>query len=59
MNALINSQSLEIGKYKEAYEKSIGQTFPVTFAQYTGQEGSSERESIINNPPDILLTKVL
>ena len=29
---------------------------PVTFERYTGQVSDEERESIINNPPDILLT---
>jgi len=54
MNALANSQKNELEKY-------LGITTPggqssVTFARYTGQELEPEREIIIANPPDILLT---
>jgi len=52
MNALANSQLGELGKYlKIGYE---GRT--VTFKRYTGQEKTEERDEIIANPPDILLT---
>src|SRR6266516_6915524 len=52
MNALANSQLGELGKYlKIGYE---GRT--VTFKRYTGQEKKGERDEIIADPPDILLT---
>lgn len=54
MNALANSQRGELEKflchgYGEGRE-------PVTFARYTGQEQGAERDRILANPPDILLT---
>ncbi|KZS70227.1 DEAD/DEAH box helicase [Mycobacterium kansasii] len=50
MNALANSQRNEL-------EKFLGTTnHKVTFARYTGQETSSERDTILASPPDILLT---
>ncbi len=50
MNALANSQRNEL-------EKFLGKEHPkVTFARYTGQESRSDRERILANPPDILLT---
>ncbi|MGV9613198.1 DEAD/DEAH box helicase [Nocardia xishanensis] len=50
MNALANSQLGEL-------EKFLGKDKPkVTFARYTGQESRDERDAILQNPPDILLT---
>lgn len=50
MNALANSQIGELQKF-------LGVESPaVTFARYTGQESREEKQSILNNPPDILLT---
>jgi len=54
MNALANSQLGELEKFlrhgfPEGHE-------PVTFRRYTGQEKDEEREEILANPPDILLT---
>jgi len=50
MNALANSQRGEL-------EKFLGKDRPkVTFGRYTGQETRIEREGILANPPDILLT---
>src|SRR5690606_25561889 len=49
MNALANSQMEELKKF-------LGENGPVTFARYTGQEETHERERIRHNPPDILLT---
>lgn len=50
MNALANSQVNEL-------EKFLGkENPPVTFRRYTGQEGGLERDAILRNPPDILLT---
>ncbi|NMN99779.1 DEAD/DEAH box helicase [Gordonia sp. TBRC 11910] len=54
MNALANSQVGELEKflrfgYGEGNE-------PVTFARYTGQEQGEDRDEILRNPPDILLT---
>ena len=52
MNALANSQQYELEKFL-SYGES---TFPITYKRYTGQEGENERNAIINEPPDILLT---
>ena len=54
MNALANSQAQELTKFLNyGYPDAKG---PVTFRRYTGQEGDDERQDIIENPPDILLT---
>lgn len=52
MNALANSQKGELEKYL-SFGSAKGS---VTFARYTGQEGSVERDTISANPPDIILT---
>ncbi len=54
MNALANSQRREL-------EKFLGPGYPegkplVTFRRYTGQEKDEEKQAIIADPPDILLT---
>lgn len=50
MNALANSQRGEL-------EKFLGTDKPqVSFARYTGQESRAERDVILADPPDILLT---
>jgi len=54
MNALANSQSGELKKF--LVDGYLDGQEPVTFARYTGQERDQERERIIANPPDILLT---
>jgi ATP-dependent helicase YprA (DUF1998 family) len=54
MNALANSQFDELEKYlQKGYPE--GQP-PVTYARYTGQESAEDRNKIIAEPPDILLT---
>lgn len=54
MNALANSQEGELKKFIEfGYPENLS---PITFGKYTGQEDETEREKIITNPPDILLT---
>ncbi|WP_298347567.1 DEAD/DEAH box helicase [Ferrimicrobium sp.] len=54
MNALANSQAQELTKFLNyGYPNAQG---PVTFRRYTGQESDDERQDIIENPPDILLT---
>lgn len=54
MNALANSQANELGKFlKFGYAEGSS---PVTFRRYTGQESEQERDEILQNPPDILLT---
>lgn len=58
MNALINSQTKELTKFKDNYEKT-GKAFPISFGQYTGQESTEDREKIKSNPPDILLTNYM
>ena len=54
MNALANSQVEELKKFLE-FGYPQGQS-PVTFKRYTGQESGDERNQILANPPDILLT---
>ena len=54
MNALANSQAIELGKFiNHGFAKG---SCPVTFRRYTGQESEQEKEEICTNPPDILLT---
>ena len=54
MNALANSQHNELEKFL-CRGLPLGQP-PVTFRRYTGQEKDEERDEILANPPDILLT---
>lgn len=56
MNALINSQFKEIDKFKKAYEEKYKKPFPITFAQYTGQESEEEKQKLNDIKPHILLT---
>jgi superfamily II DNA/RNA helicase len=58
MNALINSQTEEIGKYRDNYQRS-GRKFPITFAQYTGQQDDDARSGTKEELPDILLTNYM
>lgn len=54
MNALANSQIGELEKYiNYGYPDQKG---PITFKRYTGQESDEEKNEIVSNPPDILLT---
>ena len=54
MNALCNSQCEELDKFlRFGYPEGRS---PVTFARYTGQESHDERERVMKNPPDVLLT---
>src|SRR5699024_8794386 len=54
MNALANSQREELAKF---LTEGFGEgNESVTFARYTGQESDDEREQILAEPPDILLT---
>lgn len=55
MNALANSQREELKKFLDADHGGTR----VTYARYTGQESSEERERIKKNPPDILLTNFM
>lgn len=54
MNALANSQAQELEKFL-VHGYPPGKS-PVTFRRYTGQESDEERQAIIAEPPDILLT---
>ncbi len=54
MNALANSQFGELQKFL-CHGYPDGKP-PVTFKKYTGQEPDAEKQEIIGNPPDILLT---
>jgi len=54
MNALANSQRGELEKFL-TFGYGPGSE-PVTYARYTGQESATERDIILKNPPDILLT---
>lgn len=54
MNALANSQLGELEKFiNYGYPDLCG---PITFKRYTGQESDDEKNEIVANPPDILLT---
>lgn len=59
LNALINSQEAALIGFEENYKKRTGSSFPFTFAKYTGQEKQENREKVIENPPDILLTNYM
>lgn len=59
MNALINSQFEEITKFKDRYEIETGKDFPISFAQYTGQEGADKRKHVKEELPDIILTNYM
>jgi ATP-dependent helicase YprA (DUF1998 family) len=54
MNALANSQCGELNKFVQ-FGYPDGRP-AVRFAQYTGQESEKQREAILGNPPDILIT---
>tara|TARA_R110001583_G_scaffold194614_1_gene365959 strand:- start:15119 stop:20431 length:5313 start_codon:yes stop_codon:yes gene_type:complete len=56
MNALANSQLEELDKFLVDFPS---EQKPLTVARYTGQERSSERQAIADNPPDILLTNFM
>ena len=53
MNALANSQENELRKFLDPLNDGSS---PVSYRRYTGQETDEEREQILTNPPDILLT---
>ncbi|KAF3462129.1 DEAD/DEAH box helicase [Ralstonia pseudosolanacearum] len=59
MNALINSQYEEFRRYRENFEKATGQTFPIEFGQYTGQEKDEVRQRMREHPPHVLLTNYM
>jgi hypothetical protein len=59
MNALINSQFEEFSRYKKNYVETTGKDFPITFGQYTGQEGEDARAKMRENPPQVLLTNYM
>jgi superfamily II DNA/RNA helicase len=54
MNALCNSQHEELEKFL-TYGYGKGKE-PVTYARYTGQVSTDDRQKLAENPPDILLT---
>lgn len=56
MNALANSQKEELEKFLSDFSDDAR---PVTYARYTGQEGQDERDRIMQNPPDIILTNYM
>ena len=54
MNALANSQLGELEKFIDlGYPDKKG---PIRFRRYTGQESVNEKNEIVANPPDIILT---
>jgi ATP-dependent helicase YprA (DUF1998 family) len=57
MNALANSQREEIDKFIK--QSGLPDHLRPTFARYTGQESSEEREQIKEAKPDILLTNFM
>ena len=54
MNALANSQLIELEKF--LHFGIQGSKSPVKFDLYTGQQNDEEKNRIMANPPDILLT---
>ena len=54
MNALANSQEGELKKF--LWHGYPGGKNPVSFKRYTGQESDEEKNAIIADPPDIILT---
>jgi superfamily II DNA/RNA helicase len=59
MNALINSQEEELKKFARNYLENSKKEFPIRFAAYTGQTRGEERDAILKDPPDILLTNYM
>ena len=59
MNALINSQTKEFQGYEKNYRNATGKPFPISYAQYTGQEKDAQRQKVIEELPDILLTNYM
>jgi superfamily II DNA/RNA helicase/very-short-patch-repair endonuclease len=59
LNALTNSQEAALKGFDENYKKRTGRNLHFTFAKYTGQETQEERDKVIANPPDILLTNYM
>jgi ATP-dependent helicase YprA (DUF1998 family) len=59
MNALINSQTVEIKKYRDNFKEYSHTEFPITFCQYTGQEDENERSRIKEELPHIILTNYM
>ncbi|ALP53653.1 hypothetical protein Tel_11195 [Candidatus Tenderia electrophaga] len=55
MNALVNSQLEELDKFLGHY----GESKPVTYGRYTGQESQEERQMMAAIPPDIILTNYM
>lgn len=56
MNALANSQAEEIGKFQQNPGAS---NWGLRVERYTGQESAQQRQSLAENPPDILLTNFM
>jgi hypothetical protein len=56
MNALANSQLEEFNKFNLT-DGSL--SHPITVARYTGQESPEERRTLVDNPPDIILTNFM
>lgn len=59
MNALINSQFNELSGYKNAFETQTDKPLPFSFGQYTGQEKPEQRQRLLEDMPDILLTNYM
>lgn len=59
LNALINSQEAALSSFNEIYKRKTGSDLPFTFKKYTGQEKQADRDLVISNPPDILLTNYM
>lgn len=59
MNALINSQSDALEAYSNTFKTATGREFPVSFAQYTGQEDEETRRRVREQLPDIILTNYM
>ncbi len=55
MNALVNSQLEELDKFLGHF----GDSKPITYGRYTGQESEQDRHDMAANPPDIILTNFM
>jgi hypothetical protein len=59
MNALVNSQFEALKALGDSYEARTGQSMPVRFEKYTGQENDVDKQRIQSERPHILLTNFM
>ncbi|MBI3679040.1 MAG: DEAD/DEAH box helicase [Acidobacteria bacterium] len=59
MNALVNSQWESLTTLASAYQARTGQSMPIRFDKYTGQEDEAAKSRIQQERPHILLTNFM